>query len=712
MKKKILIIICLFFGIKNFAQSIKVADKYYEQFSYPKAAKIYEAIYEKGGKTKYVVSRIADSYYKNADTEKSAFWYGRLVLLFKEDVSDDELFKYAQSLRSNGNFKKSDSLLAFINKEKLDLDAISEETKFLLDETDNKQNRISIRNLTLNTEYSDFGGFMYNSDIYFTSATPKGDKKEKLYKWNNQPFLNIYKASSYIAPLEENPKDSIFELLDKRILPPSINTQYHESNAIFTKDGRTMYFTRVNSKDGRKTKKDKKNTINLKLFKSKFVKGEWTEAEELPFNSDEYSVGHPALSIDEKTLYFISDMPGGIGSTDIYQVSIDENGGYSEPQNLGLVINTKEKEMFPFVGKDSTLYFSSNGHIGMGLLDIFQSKINKDGTFSKPKNVGSPFNSNRDDFSFYVDDTGRKGFFSSNRKGGKGDDDIYSYIIYKAPEVCTQIITGIVRDKKTKKIIPMATIKLIDTNGEILREALSDEKGVYKFVDVECKEKKYAVRGTKLDHKPDSKEAITTKEKGKEVKVDLELTSLIVGDQIVINPIYFDYGKSKIREDAQYELENVVTVMKNHPDMVIKIESHTDSRGRASYNRKLSDSRAKSTRSYLISREINPQRIASAIGYGESRLLNHCNDKNSKKCSEEEHQLNRRSYFYIVKGGKNVGINNKKPDVVDKSFKVRQRLIRKKTASRDKLLMLLNNFKRSKAKQKKDNKCRKETECF
>lgn len=260
----------------------------------------------------------------------------------------------------------------------------------------------------------------------------------------------------------------------------------------------------------------------------------------------------------------------------------------------------------------------------------------------------------------YVDSEGRKGFFSSNRSKGKGDDDIYSFFITDIPEVekCYEYITGVVTNKVTKESIPNTIVKLIDDLGTVLVEKLTDSRGSYSF-KLECQKSNYMVFAEKRDYRdPDSKKvSVLGEKKDKSYRADLVLDPLIVGNQIVIKPIYFDYDKAFIREDAQYELENIVTVMNNHPNMVIKIESHTDSRGGKTYNRKLSDRRAKSTRDFIISRGIQSYRIESAIGYGEDNLLNHCDDKNSRKCSEEEHQLNRRSYFYIVRG-KEVTVDN------------------------------------------------------
>ncbi|WP_024741585.1 OmpA family protein [Tenacibaculum maritimum] len=658
MKIKIALLLILSVAAQIFSQSKRVADRYFGEFAYVKSAKLYEAIYQKGDTSKHVVSRLADSYYNNAETDKAEFWYNKLVNSYKENLESEYLFKYAQTLRSNGKYKESDVIfLDLASKDSLynNRKEALENDNYLIDYSKNKDKRISVRNLSTNTALSDFGGFLLNGKVYFTSAKPRKGKRGKLYKWNNQPFLNLYKGFEIIKLLEGSQKDTVVELISPKILNAPINTKYHEATPIFTKDGRTMYFTRDNF-DGRRLRKDKELTVNLKLYRAELIDGEWTNVTELPFNSNNYSVGHPALSVDEKTLYFVSDMPGGFGGTDVYRVKIKEKNQYGTPVNLGNTVNTSDREMFPFIGKDSTLYFSSNGHLGLGLLDIFQTKIKNDTTYTPVKNLGYPFNSKRDDFAFFIAEKGKKGFFSSNREGGKGDDDIYSYFIYTDVPVCKQTIAGAVINTKTGEPIDAATVKLIDPKGEVIKEVLSKEDGTYKFTEVLC-DITYSIQGTKLDHKSDRKSISTTAKAGDFIEEDLNLVPLILGDQIVINPIYFDYDKSDIREDAQYELEHIVTVLNNHPSIVIKIESHTDSRGTSTYNRQLSDSRAKSTRDYIISRGISSDRIESAIGYGEDRLLNNCDDLNKNKCTEAEHQLNRRSYFYVVKGGENVKAN-------------------------------------------------------
>ncbi|WP_422091973.1 OmpA family protein [Tenacibaculum ovolyticum] len=691
--KKVILLMLLVITVKSYGQKQKVADRYFEEFSYLQSAKLYKALIEKkGDSSKHILSRLAESYYNNADTEEAEFWYKELLFKYKKDLEDKHLFKYAQVLRSNGKYKKSDSI--FLQLSSSDKNNRKEELKRenYLSDYSNNEARIGVRNLAINTEYSDFGGFILNGKTYYTSAVPKGVKKERIYKWNNQPFLNIYKADEEIKSLEGNEKDTILTLVNHRLIETPITSEFHESTPVFTKDGKTIYFTR-NNVSGKKARRDKKNTSNLKIYKASFVNGYWVNITELPFNNDEYSVGHPALSLDEKTLYFVSNMPGGFGSTDIYKVSIEEGNNYGIPVNLGKTINTSDKEMFPFIGADSTLYFSSNGHLGLGLLDIFKSKIKKDSIFSTPKNMGHPFNSKRDDFSFYINEEGKKGFFSSNRKNGKGDDDIYSFYLYTERKICTQSIEGIVSATKTNKPIDGALVKLFNSKGEIQKEAISDSNGKYLFTEVLC-DNTYTVFASKLDHKSTSKKEVNVI-KGEIAKADLELIPLIIGNQIVINPIYFDFNKSIIRADAEYELENIVTVMTNHPEVVIRIESHTDSRGRSDYNRMLSDKRAKATRDYILLRGISKKRIKEAVGYGEDRLLNDCTNANKNKCTEEEHQKNRRSYFYIVGG--------------EKSIKVRQqaeiKAQRKLSKRNNFLLFLRKNFKKRRKNNSATEKC-------
>jgi len=642
MKKYATIILLLFVTI-SVGQRKYAADKYFKKFAYVKSAELYQEIYKKGDSTKLVLSRLADSYYFNTNTKDSEIWYSKLFTLYeKENISPEYYFRYAQSLKGNEKYEESDKWLLKLEKIKNKdsrVIALIKKTNYFDEYSNKKKAFVNIHNISTNTKYSDYGVAILKNSVLFSSTRPEGDiKKSKLYRWNKQPYLNLYEAKDSLTTNEMNVK--VLEFYDVSKLK-NINSNYHEASAIVTKDGKTMYFTRDNY-NGKKLKTDKKRTTHLKIYKAELSGNQWANITELPFNSDAFSSGHPALSADERELYFVSDMKGGFGATDLYKVTILEDGTYGTPENLGEKINTEGREMFPTVSAKNILYFSSDGHIGLGALDIFESRIRPNG-YSVPSNLGNPINSNRDDFSFTIVEEQTKGYFSSNRKGGKGDDDIYSFTVYQ----CKERLEGIVFDSITKKVLFSAKVQLVNTEGKVIKRALTNQEGFYDFGIVSC-EKNYTVVADKKDYKSGQAIVKMLDIDKKVIKADIALTPLIIEDQIVINPIFFDFDKSNIRADAEYELEHIITVMKSHPTMVIKIESHTDSRGEKEYNRKLSDRRAKSTRDYIVSRGVSIDRIESAIGYGEDQLLNNCNDLNSAKCTKEDHQKNRRSYFYIV----------------------------------------------------------------
>ncbi|WP_298782464.1 OmpA family protein [uncultured Polaribacter sp.] len=653
MKTKLTYILLLFVCLQTYSQRKYIADRYYKEYAYKKSAELYEKIYDKGDHSKLVLERLGDSYYNNTNTQEAEKWYKELFKKYKLEVSSEYFFRYAQVLKSNEKYRESDALMQEYAKENplVVIGSQLETTPNYSSEysDDPTKKNINLYNVALNTEYSDYGGFLQGDNFYFASTKPTSSKSNKIYKWNNQPFYNLYTSKVTDTGLEDSKE---IELTNQKLLSSNINTRYHDASAVITKDGKTMYFTRDNF-DGKRKGKDRNRETHLKIYKAVLVDGIWGNVTELPFNNDEYSVGHPALSVDENTLYFVSDMPGGIGSTDIYRVSILSESRYGKPVNLGETINTVGREMFPFVSNNNELYFSSDGHLGLGGLDIFKSKITG-AVFSNAENIEAPFNSSLDDFSFTINTDETKGFLSSNRKGGKGDDDIYSFVI-----PCTQNITGIIRDSQTGEIISQATVKLMDNNGVILKTVKSNTEGVYVFSAVDCTSN-FKLLAEKLNYTSDRGMVNTTSILGETQELDLVLTPLIIRNEIVINPIFFDFDKFNIRDEAAYELEKIISVLNDNPDMIIKIESHTDSRATKSYNKKLSSKRAKSSRDYIISRGIAAHRIISAIGYGESQLLNDCTDENANKCSEEEHQRNRRSKFVIVSGNNkdNVKVND------------------------------------------------------
>jgi len=633
MKTRILGLILILSCSFSYSQT-KLADKFFENYNYKKAIELYTKAVQKGDSSAYILTRLGDSYYNNSKSEEAALWYGEALKRHKK-IDTEYLYKYIQTLRSIGNYKEADKWfkeLSAAQQGDSRLKGYNPDEVDIYDKLTSKNNSIvKVDNLPFNSENSDFGSYVSDSILYFASS--RGDDK-KVYSWNQEPFLDLFQ----VDVKQENGTENYSEI--NEILSNDINTEYHEASVAITNDGKTIYFTRDNVNKRNRLAYDKKGTTHLKIYKASLVNGKWDNIQELPFNDKVFSTGHPTLSPDNTILYFVSDRDGGIGQTDIYKVDINEDGSYGNPENLGESINTEGREMFPFVSKDNTLYFSSDGHLNLGLLDIFKSDVLK-GYNTEPENIGSPFNSGYDDFAYFLNSDNESGYFSSNRPGGQGGDDIYRF----STAECKQAITGVARDSKTNIILTGVTVRLIDETGKVLEEVITQNSGDYTFT-VDC-EKTYTIVGNKPDYKEDKKSTTTNNVSGTETSLDLMLTPLIIDNQIVINPIFFDFDKSNIRTDAEYELENIVDVLRKHPTMVIKIESHTDSRGRDKYNLKLSDRRAKSTKDYILSRGIDPSRIESAIGYGETQLLNKC--ANNVECTEEEHQMNRRSYFYIVK---------------------------------------------------------------
>jgi outer membrane protein OmpA-like peptidoglycan-associated protein len=437
------------------------------------------------------------------------------------------------------------------------------------------------------------------------------------------------------------------ELINVTPFSSKLNTRYHEADVAFTKDMKTVYFSRNNYFENKLTR-DSTGTGLIHLYRAKIAStGEWVDVEPMPFNNDQYQTGHPTLSADEKTLYFISDMPGGMGKTDIYKSNINDDGSMGIPVNLGPKINTQEREMFSFISGNDELYFSSDGRTdGMGGLDIYVSYISKN-DITDPLNLGEPLNSVKDDFSFILNYETRRGYFSSNRDGGKGDDDIYTFV-QEIPIVfeCNQVVKGVVIEKNTGLELPGSLVVLYDNNGVELDRTIVGEDARYHF-EVTCNES-FKLTGSKRTFSSDEKEFFSTEGDDIEIQLVLDKEEFIVerGKCLIkINPIYFDFDKSNIRPDAEIELQKVIEVMKKYPELIIEGGSHTDSRGTFKYNDALSGRRAKSTVQYIIDNGIDPNKISSK-GYGETRLVNACSD--GAICSEEAHQLNRRTEFVVV----------------------------------------------------------------
>lgn len=641
MKTKILLYIIILSNLtfNGFAQKTteKSADKKYDQYAYINAIKTYERIAAKGYKSVEMFQKLGNSYYFNAELEKAEKWYNELFSM-TQDVDPEYYYRYSQTLKATGQYAKADEmLLKFSQKSGNDTRAkLFSQNRNYLDEIKANSGRYKIQDAGINTKYSEYGGAFYGNKLVFTSARDTGFLFQRKHKWSNQYFTKMYAAEMITDSTLGTPK-----MFAKKIKIP-----FHEASPIFTKDGQTMYFTQNNFLEGKKGKNTDKITL-LKIYKAKLINNEWSNVEELPFDSDNYSVAHPALSPDEKTLYFASDMPGTLGQSDIFKCKIDEEGSYGIPENLGAKINTEGRETFPFITDNNELYFASDGHPGLGGLDVFYSKI-ENGTFTKVKNIGETANSSEDDFGFLINTKTKRGFVTSNRKGGKGSDDIYQFLETRKIN-CEQKLSGIVTDLETGLLIINAKISLFDNSFKVLKTTISDKNGYYNF-EVECNTD-YYIRAEKTDYSTIEKRISIPNNNGNtEVSIQLEknIKEVKNGDDLAktfgIKIIYFDLDKAIIRKDAALELEKILDVMIENPTIKINIRSHTDSRASFEYNDELSEKRAKSTLDWLVKNGVEISHL-TAKGFGERQLVNKCSD--NVPCTEEEHQANRRSEFII-----------------------------------------------------------------
>jgi len=391
--KKIFSLLILLSIINNaFGQETKLnkANKKYEKYSYIDAIEIYEKVAEKGYKSVELFQKLGNAYYFNSDLPNASKWYGALFNL-NETVEPEYYFRYAQALKAEENYEKSNYYMELFNEKTTDSRGkLFNENKNYLKDIEAITPKYKINKTDINSEFYDYGPSFFGNQIVFTSSRSEGNLYSKIHDWTKQNFTDLFVAQI----------DSTGKLENVSNFSTTINTKFNESSPVFTKDGKTMYFTRNNYNDGKKRKSDDKEIME-KIYKAEFINGEWTNVKELPFCSDNYKTAHPALSPDEKTLFFVSNMPGTIGNADLYQVAIKSNGSFGKPENLGPTINTEGRETFPFVAADNTLFFASNGHPGLGGLDIFEAKFINNG-YAKPVNVGKPINSSMDDFGYVV----------------------------------------------------------------------------------------------------------------------------------------------------------------------------------------------------------------------------------------------------------------------------------------------------------------------
>ncbi|NJX16082.1 OmpA family protein [Tamlana crocina] len=604
--------------------NLKRVNKLFEMRAYKDAAEIYET----KQRNQEVLQNLADSYYYNASLQKAVKTYRELFVEYGDSIDIDYHFRFGQALKGVKNYKEADKHLSLYYNRPVNTMAFVESVE------KNTPHVFNLKQIENKNSSGDFGLSFFGDDkVAFASAR---NSDNPAYSWNNLPYLDLYHATLSGANTLE----------DIQAFPDAINTDSHESNAVITKDGKTMYFNRTNET---RKRTDEERIAHIKIYKAEMVDGEWTNVTALPFTSNSYSTEHPALSKDEKTLYFASDMPGTYGSFDIYKVAINDDGTYGDPVNLGDKVNTKHREQFPFISEYNVLYFSSIGHEGYGGLDVFRSNM-VNGEFDKPVNLGGSVNSNLDDFAYVVREKDNMGYVSSNRTGY---DRIFGFAREENPLTKYQV-EGVVQDKNSQELLTGSLVTLFDESDTVIQDTIVGDDAYYIF-KIEPN-KKYKVRGTRKAYIPQDVE-FSTDSKGKiQHNIYLSLESYAdaeervkeneKGDvQVQLEKIFFNFDKSEIREDAAKTLNVLVDLMKKYPSMEVEVSAHTDARGPDEYNLNLSKRRAASTLEYLVSQGIERNRLKS-IGYGEMQPLNKCVKEGI--CDDEEYDINRRCEFTIL----------------------------------------------------------------
>ncbi|TNJ41522.1 OmpA family protein [Tamlana fucoidanivorans] len=636
IKNYTLTVIVLLLNIVSMAQSGKQkrADNLFNKFAFYDAKEVYKELINKNYNVDYATRRLGDCYAYMRMPDSAVIYYQKAIE--QKNVPTEYYYYYAQALRGTENYKASRTWLKRYKKSggKINKQKFLKDSDFINSIFNTKQHYFLNNAIQFNSEFSDFGAIENNGLIYFASSRDQGVLRKHIYGWNNEPFLDVYVT-------EKSKNDSVVNHKSK--LKGKVNSAFHDGPVTLTKDGNTMYFSRTAFLKN-VLSKNNAGVSNLKIYKASLIDGKWTNIEELPFNSNYYSNGHPALNEDESKLYFASDRPNGYGGSDIYYVDILADNSYGTPQNVGYIVNTDKDELFPFINNEGVLFFSSDGHPGLGLLDVFGTVKDKEGQLVSALNLGIPVNSSKDDFSFFMSTDGLSGYFASNRKGGIGSDDIYAF-----DRIPPLIIEGHIQDELNNLPIEDAQVVLFDNEGNEIVSLKTDEDGYYQVNIDRNSEYKLNASHPKYEQNFLNITSKNLENSVKSIKGDIKLSPIpdvpVLAD---LGIIYFDFDQSNIRPDAALELDKVVDLMVNtYPEMVIRIESHTDSRGSLEYNDELSGKRAYSTYYYLVSKGIDASRIIEYKGVGERQLTNSCNG--TINCTEAEHQLNRRTEFIIIK---------------------------------------------------------------
>ncbi|MCU0442936.1 MAG: OmpA family protein [Bacteroidia bacterium] len=619
--------------------SMTAAREAFKKKEYFTAGENYKAVYSKTKKKEEkneACFQTAECYRLANDAKNAENWYRKAV---KGDPNNAEAqYQLAQMLKNNSKY--SEAIIEYNNYLKKNpsdarvpaqIQGCEQALKWK-----NEKTRYVVENVkSLNTKWSEFGmAFYKKNELYFTSDREKG-ASGKVYGWTGNGHTDLYKV--VFKAEKKNPnviKYEIPALVDKDV----VNTPYNDGTPTFDAKYTTMYYTQCNGKDGKGN--------NCRIYEATANGTLWSDPAPLSFSSDSFTCGHPVLNKAGDVLYFSSDMPGGFGGKDLWYVTYSKRGKtWGDPINLGPTINTEGDEMYPFIAEDGTLYFSSNGHVGLGGVDIYFTK-GENADWSTPINMKSPINSGGDDFGIIMAKDKESGYFASNRDGGRGQDDIYRF--YMTPLLFT--LSGVVRDSATKELLPNTTITITsssDTGKLVIR---TDATGGYK-INLKAKTD-YELFAAKEDYYDSKIESQSTRpfEVSTDLVQDFMLPPFDFTTVFTLEGIYYDLDKANIRPDAALILDTMVTLLKKYPRIRIELGSHTDCRADSAYNQNLSQRRADSAVAYISSKGIDIERMV-AKGYGESSLVNDCACEGTyvkRKCTEEEHQLNRRTTFRLL----------------------------------------------------------------
>lgn len=650
-------------AVSGYAQ-IKKANKLYNLYQYSRAIPYYlkAAKSNKEEIKKEATFKLAESYRMVNNAAEARSWYKRSVQY--GDVAPINYFYLGQSARTLQEYSEAEE--AFRKYAALKPDDPRGELFAGYCEQMNDwqvlQPSAEVKNAkNLNSRYADFGPAFYQDGIVYASDRNPSLIEDHRYGWTNYNYLNLYQSAPKYF------EDFWGDMGQPVAMSSQFNQTFHDGPAFFALDGDILFLTRTTKQSGDKSEEGVL-TFLLKIFYTDIRDGK-TEFKEFPFNSNNYSVGHPTVSYDSKTVYFVSDMPGGEGGTDLYKTTFEGDNHWSQPVNLGKKLNTIGNEVFPTLVNDTLLYFSSDAHPGYGGQDIYVSRL-IDGEWSVPENLHAPINSSYDDFSVAVTKDLTSGFFSSNRPEGKGSDDIYAFRNAKPPvkaipviaktKVASLSMKGLVKDKTSGKPLEGAMVFVLNTSTNKVKVLETGPDGVYSLPAE--KDVLYISKAVKPDYLDDClnfriMEADTSAIY--DISRPLMLDKLEVNKSFRVENIYYDLDKWFIREDAKPALNNLVEIMKKYP-ITAELSSHTDCRASNAYNDELSQKRAEAAVRYITLQGIDPSRLV-AKGYGETRLVNQCSDGVS--CTEEEHQQNRRTEFKILSIEKRIDDSDFNPNV-------------------------------------------------